>query len=278
MTRQCTSIAAIVAAVFGPLAAAPTTGAAGADTAVSERDPSGDPRLLVINYRPDAVLSLTGFVGYHIHIAFATGEKFVSLAAGDSSVLDIAAAGNHLLLKAKLPTAGTNLTILTTKRVYFLDFRSLSRAPKPGEAVYSVAYQYPDTVQAMELASKSEPATTDALRVRGAAGNQNYWYCGSPALRPIAASDDGMQLRLRFEPRAELPAIYAISDDGAEMLVNMDVEEDTIVVHRIAPRYVLRRGGLVGCIVSRGITDRGRRATSGTIDEQVVRETKEAQP
>jgi type IV secretion system protein VirB9 len=275
LARQIIAIAVSVAGACW-LAGHPT--AAYAEAQAADQEAGGDARLRSVEYRPDLVLPLTGFVGYHIHIAFALGEKFVNLAAGDSAVLEIGAEANHLLLKAKLPTAGTNLTILTTRHVYFIDYRAFARAPKPNEATYSVEYRYADPAPLPGAVVAPTPAAPDPLQSRPAGRNQDYWFCGSPALRPIAASDDGIQLQLQFAAHAELPAIYARGADGAESLVNMDVENDTIVVHRLAPRFVLRRGRLAGCIVNRREESHARRAASGTVSEQVKRETTEVPP
>jgi type IV secretion system protein VirB9 len=259
----------------------------------------GDARLRVVDYHPDRVLPLTAFVGYHVHLAFAADERFVSLGAGDTASLDVGAEGNHLLLKPKLPTAGTNLTILTNRRVYFIDYRAFARAPRPEEAVYSVEFRYPPAsaaaaAGALDAGSESDGLVGSAMRAGGLAAdtsgvdaalaaptpalNDNYWYCGSAALRPTAAVDDGVQLRLRFTARTELPAIYVKTADGAESLVNTHVENDTLVVHRLAPRLVLRRGQLVGCIVDRSERTQIRRAASGTINENVRRETRVIAP
>jgi type IV secretion system protein VirB9 len=236
-------------------------------------DDSPDARLRVVDFRPNLVLPLTGFVGYHVHFQFAPDERFVSLGAGDTASLDIGAEANHLLLKPKQPTAGTNLTILTNRRVYFIDFRALARPPLPAEAVYSVSFRYPESDRA-----PAAGAAATALAVAPVAVNRNYWFCGSPTLRPATAVDDGVQIRLTFPPRAELPAIYARAPDGAETLVNTHVENDTIVVHRLAERLILRRGGLVGCVVNRGIDTLARRATSGTVRDTVERTTRESAP
>jgi len=236
-------------------------------------DPVSDPRLHVVDYRPTLVLPLTAFVGYHVHFEFAPGEYFVSLGAGDTSSVDVGAEANHLLLKPRQPNGGTNLTILTNRRVYFVDYRALGRSPHAEEAVYSIAFRYPDAEQPATVTAK-EPLSADALL--GAPRrelNRDYWYCGSPSLRPIAAVDDGLQLRLTFAPRAELPAVFAAEPDGEEALVNTHVEDDSIVVHRLAERVLLRRGREVGCVVDRSARNHGLRAASGTIDEHVDRVT-----
>jgi len=275
VTRRAPLIAGIA-----PLLVAVASFPIGCGSSVRAADPvsaaatTGDARLRIVDYRPDLVLPLTGFVGYHIHLAFEADEKFINLAAGDGAALDVGAESNHLLLKAKLPTSGTNLTILTTRRVYFIDYRALARAPRPDEAVYSIEFRYPPAPAVADRPPAGAAAgVAEALLQPAASRNHNYWYCGSPALRPIAASDDGIQLRLRFAAQAELPAIYASTGDGAESLVNNDVEDDTVVIHRLAPRFVLRRGRLVGCVVNRADGIPGRRASSGTVQDDVRRET-----
>ena len=60
--------------------------------------------------------------------------------------------------------------------------------------------------------------------------NFDYWYCGFPALKPIAASDDGVHTRLRFGAHAELPAIFVRNDDGSESLLNFNLEAGDVVV------------------------------------------------
>jgi type IV secretion system protein VirB9 len=239
--------------------------------AVALADPVSDPRLRVVDYRPTLVLPLTAFVGYHVHFEFAPGEYFVNLGAGDTSSLDVGAEGNHLLIKPKQPNGGTNLTILTNRRAYFVDYRALGRPPRADEAVYSIAFRYSDTAQPAAIASKDSSSAEALLGGPRRELNKDYWYCGSPSLRPISAVDDGLQLRLTFAPHAELPAVFAAEPDGEEAVVNTHVEDDSIVVHRLAERILLRRGREVGCVVDRSARQRERRAASGTIDEGIDR-------
>lgn len=234
-----------------------------------------DPRLRVVDYQPTLVLPLTAFVGYHVHFEFAPGEYFVNLGAGDTSSLDVGAEGNHLLLKPKQPNGGTNLTILTNRRAYFIDYRAVGRAPRLDEAVYSIVFRYPDSEPALTAPAKASAAADAKLGGARPTLNTNYWYCGSAALRPIAAADDGLQLRLNFAPHAALPTIYVAEPDGEEVLVNTHVEDDSVVVHRLAGRLVLRRGREVGCVVDRSAGIQERRAATGTVDRGVDRAVRE---
>jgi type IV secretion system protein VirB9 len=234
-----------------------------------------DRRLREIEYRPAVVLPLTLFVGYHVHIEFGPDEHFVNLAAADTSSLDVGAEGNHLLLKPKQAVGGTNLTILTNRRAYFFDYRAVSRPPRPDEAVYSIVFRYANSERSLGDPQHEASAIGASPARSRAPTNENYWYCGSASLRPIAASDDGLQLRLAFPPHAALPAVFIQESDGQEVLVNTNVEDDVVFVHRIAERLVLRRGREVGCVVNRAPEASVRRADTGTVDRGVDRATRE---
>lgn len=235
-----------------------------------------EPRLRTIDYHADSVIGLTAFVGYHIHLEFAPDERFVTLAAGDTAAIDVGAEGNHLMLKPKQATVGTNLTLITNRRAYFIDYRALARTPRADEAIYSVTFRYPGESATNSVAPDTRSLAAD-VKALPAPVNTDYWYCGDPALRPSAADDDGIQVRLRFAARTELPAIYAAAADGSESLVNSHVEDDTVVVHRVAERLVLRRGRLVGCVLNRATPIAARRAASGTLRDSVERRTREVE-
>ena len=101
--------------------------------------------------------------------------------------------------------------------------------------------------------------------------NIDYWYCGKPTLRPVAASDDGVHTRLRFAANSDLPAIFVRNEDGSESLLNFSMDAGDLIVHRVAKRFILRRGKLTGCIVNQGFIGGGNRLESGTVAPNVER-------
>jgi type IV secretion system protein VirB9 len=105
--------------------------------------------------------------------------------------------------------------------------------------------------------------------------NAAYWYCGSPQLQPVTASDDGVQTRLTFSGRGEWPAIFVRNEDDSESLVNFHAEGTTAVVHRVARTFVLRRGALVGCVENRGYAGSGAWVASGANDSTATRELRQ---
>lgn len=240
-----------------------------------------DTRIRLAPYSPDQVYRLYGYVGYEIDLTFAPGEKFVGLGAGDIEGISFVAEGNHLFLKPKAPVVDTNLTIVTSRREYEIEYTASSRRPSPdGEDVmYAVRFTYPPesskTVRNAEAALVGRDLkTASTTRPR----NEDYWYCGSPAIKPVAAWDDGVLTHLTFGGKAELPAIFVRNEDGSESLLNFSMQKGDVVIQRVVRRFILRRGRLTGCVVNRGFTGSGERLPTHTISPDVERKTVGAGP
>jgi type IV secretion system protein VirB9 len=241
-----------------------------------------DPRVRVVAFNPDDVIKLHGYIGYQIHLQWAEGEEFVELGAGDVGGLDVGAERNHLFIKPKQEKVGTNLTVLTNRRTYHFDY-SVSKAPRDALAtrdmVYSIRFTYPQD-EARRAAAEAERRRTEARMAQSAPSprNDDYWYCGAASLRPTSAFDDGVHTHLRFANRAEFPAIFVRNDDNTESLLNFDVENDEVVIHRLARRFVLRRGQLVGCVENRTFDTRAELARNTTTVPGVQRDVRGGQP
>ena len=223
-----------------------------------------DERVRHVAYEPGIVLPLTLFVGYHVHFEFAADERFVNLGAGASALVEAAAERNHLFLKPRTPTNGTNLTILTDRRVYYVDYRAFARPPKATELVYAVVFDYP-------LPPAPPPAQPAVIPARRNVVNTDYVYAGPKDLRPARAEDDGLMTRLTFGRATELPAVYVENGDGSLSLANSHIEGATVYVHRVAGRLSLRRGGLAGCLVNRSAERAVVAPPTGTIDPSTDR-------
>jgi type IV secretion system protein VirB9 len=234
---------------------------------------SVDARIRSATYNGDEVYKLRGFVGYQIDLEFEIGESFTGLGAGDLEGLSFVGQDNHLFLKPKADKVATNLTVLTSRREYQFDYTASSQRPAAGDqgVIYALRFTYaPAPSQFATEAAKrldSQLDTASAKRPR----NIDYWYCGQPALRPVAASDDGVHTRLRFAANADLPAIFARNEDDSESLLNFSMDAGDVIVHRVAKRFILRRGKLAGCVVNQGFAGGGTRLDSGTVAPDVER-------
>jgi type IV secretion system protein VirB9 len=233
-----------------------------------------DSRVRVAAYNGDEVYKLRGFVGYQIDLEFEAGETFTGLGAGDLEGLSFVGQDNHLFLKPKAARVATNLTVLTSRRHYQFDYTALSQRPAADDpsVIYALRFTYPPlpTQSAADAAAKRLDSQLESASTKRPK-NIDYWYCGRPALRPVAASDDGVHTRLRFAANADLPAIFIRNDDGSESLLNFSMDAGDVIVHRVARRFILRRGKLTGCIVNQGFIGGGTRLESGTVTPEVER-------
>jgi type IV secretion system protein VirB9 len=241
-----------------------------------------DARVREIEYRENQVVQIAGYVGYHIHLQLAPDETFVALGAGDAAAVDIAAEGPHVMLKPKAARVATNLTLVSSRRVYHFEYRTYEAQPSPSTAIFALRFRYPQAPSEVTPAATTLPFSSTqpvpAAEAPVAAPvplvNSDYWYCGSPWLQPTEATDDGVQTRLTFSARGEWPAIFVRNADGTESLVNFHADGTSAVIHRVAKTFVLRRGQLVGCVENRGYAGSGNYRPSGTTDPGVVREVK----
>jgi len=233
-----------------------------------------DSRMRVAAYNGDEVYKLRGFVGYQIDFEFEPGETFTGLGAGDLEGLSFVGQDNHLFLKPKAANVATNLTVLTSRRHYQFDYTASSKRPAADGrgVIYALRFTYPPPP--MQSAAEADAKRLD-LQLESASTrrpqNIDYWYCGQATLRPVAASDDGVHTRLRFAANSELPAIFVRNEDGSESLLNFSMEAGDVIVHRVAKRFILRRGKLTGCVVNQGFIGGGTRLDSGTVAPDVER-------
>jgi type IV secretion system protein VirB9 len=240
-----------------------------------------DSRVRVAAYDGDEVYDLRGFVGYQIDLEFEAGETFTGLGAGDLEGLSFVGQDNHLFLKPKAEKVATNLTVLTSRRHYQFDYIAHSQRPEaddPG-VIYALRFTYPPppAQSAADAAAKRLDSQLDRASARRPQ-NIDYWYCGKPTLKPVAASDDGVHTRLRFAANADLPAVFVRNDDGSESLLNFSMDAGDVIVHRVAKRFILRRGKLTGCVVNQGFVGSGTRLDSGTVTPDVERRVQGGTP
>jgi type IV secretion system protein VirB9 len=137
------------------------------------------------------------------------------------------------------PSLATNLVIMTDRRVYHVELKSVA-----GPAMAAVSWRYPaDLILQNQLPPQAQapsppPFTPEALNLR-------YRISGAkPDWRPLAAIDDGQQVFIEMPERIhtmEAPPLFVIGDQGAE-LVNYRVQGNYYVVDRLFAKAELRLG------------------------------------
>lgn len=250
-----------------------------------------DARVRVVDYNPANVVRLTTFYGVSTHVQFGQGEVIKDIATGDDQAWALVPrSGNHLFIKPRATNADTNLTVITNKRVYQFalivreEDRKNAHAWRDPNLIFSLSFRYPDEERAREEAlakARNEEAIRRDVQDRldtakTEVRNYDYWLAGALEVSPTEVHDNGRFTRLVFGNNRDMPAVYAVDSKGEESLVNTNVEGNTIVVHRVYRKLILRKGNYVACLVNKSFDfDNGRDNTTGTVAPDVQRILKE---
>src|SRR5580693_10120475 len=128
---------------------------------------SVDSRIRVAAYNSAEVYKLRGFVGYQIDLEFEPGESFVGLGAGDMEGLSYFGQDNHLFLKPKAAKVATNLTVLTNRRRYQIDYTAVALSPVGDEdVIFALRFVYPPAPNGDRAARRIDAALEDAAAKR----------------------------------------------------------------------------------------------------------------
>ena len=251
--------------------------------------PPGGPqdyRIRTVDYSEGQVYRITGFFGFHALLMFGPDER-IEKVGGFEKGWSVDNLGNKLLVHPKIDDADSNLTVVTTRRVYFFDLsvkpfpkKYISQADDP-EQTYALKFRYPEDEAAAALA-RAEAAAVE-LKLHQATNkisekpkHWNYTYMGADAIRPYQVWDDGTFTYFKFYAQQDLPSFFVINDDGSESVVNKGMEEggDTMVVQRVGKQFVLRMGSSVVCIYNENpsiFTPSTGTETSSTEVQRVIR-------
>lgn len=242
-----------------------------------------DARVKRVVYDVHDVVRIVGHYGYSTHIQFGKDETIKSVALGDSLAWAVAPVDNHLFVKPREAHAMTNMTVLTDKRVYNFFLTAEDKAkPKSGGMYFQVAFAYPAEAAraaAAKAKAEAEKMRTAAMRellddTQHPPANWNYVGCGSRSVMPNRVWDDRTYTYMKFSNNRAMPAVFVVDGadgDEGEALVNTHVEGDVIVIHCTAPKFVLRRGQSVACVINRAYDPNGVSNETGTTSRNVKR-------
>ena len=228
-------------ALFAALAVLAASPAA----AVAPHPGAGDPRIFEVLYDPQEVVELHGVLGYQLALEFDPAERIENVAIGDALGWQVTPnrKANLLFLKPMAQRPDTNMTVVTNFRRY--NFQLSVRAKARAETIpYSVRFTYPQAAVAVVVPPPPPAPPVDR--------NHAYSYQGSAKALPVRMFDDGQATYFAFGSEEDLPAIFAVDPDGGETVVNSHMQAGYIVVDRLAPGFVLRRGAEVTKVFNDG--------------------------
>lgn len=231
-----------------------------------------DRRIRYVTYDRDEVVAIDAVVGVVTHIVLEPGETYVTHAFGDGKAWDFAVKSNHCFLKAVATNADSNLTLVTDRRSYHFALKLLT-APTAA-ATFEIVFRYPDTEAHRRREDARQRAVEDGFARRGEAANLAYSMSGDLDLAPVNAWDDREFTYFKFPGQRDLPAIYMVDADGNESIVNRHSTgpaNEIVVLHKVAPRWVLRLGTRALAVWNDAYDAQGRRNVTRTASPDVNR-------
>ena len=239
---------------------------------------TSDARIAVVDYHPNEVVSLTARRGFVTQIAFEGTESITEAAVGDSANWIIVAkpGGSHVFVKPKSLANHSNLIVVTNARSYSFDLNILPdiNRTKGNVPEYMIRFKY-----AQDPKDHTASKTTIDSKAKTTLATLNRQYSmqvgkDSDSITPTAAYDDGHFTYIRIPPNREIPAIFERGDDDTETLVNLHVQGDLIVIHRVSKRLVLRLGREVVGLWNDAWTPEGDGLASAMTDGGPMRKLK----
>jgi type IV secretion system protein VirB9 len=194
----------------------------------------GDPHLQTIDYSAGQIVQLRGSPGFQLMVELSPDEQVQSVALGDSAAWQVSVnkEADRLFLKPIQANAVTNMTVVTSVRVYAFDL--FATATPTGDMPYTVQFRYP----------APSPAVADSQYVDVSAAARRlsqYKVWGDRLLRPQSVTDDGQHTYVVWAKGSPIPAVYAPDRVGNEVLLNgMMATDDVYVVDGAPQRLVFR--------------------------------------
>ncbi|TNM65309.1 TrbG/VirB9 family P-type conjugative transfer protein [Aliirhizobium smilacinae] len=207
-----------------------------------------DQRVTSVVYQANNVVKLSATYGISTMIVFDDDETFETISLGDTESWQVAPTerGNILFVKPIARDVATNMSVVTTKRIYFLELTD--HAPKDEKQIFGVRFVYPDKAINFGLKQEAErrAAFPNLFGIDKAKVNSSYSSSGDPDLRPSMMFDDGKKTFLRFE--GKVPAIFAVTSGDKETLRNFRKEGAYVVLDGVERQYTLRDGDRWVCV------------------------------
>lgn len=177
-----------------------------------------------VDYDPNAVVDVPASSGFATVIELGAGETIDTVVVGDSANWQVSSArSDQLVVKPGAAATQTNMIVSTDRRRYVFTL-----SPNAGGApVYVVQFN---------VADKSGKAAKDA-KAAGA-----FRYGGSRALFPIDMRISGNSTTIRWPPKVDIPAVFAVRDDGSEVLTNGRIVGDAYVIDGTAKKFAFKLG------------------------------------
>lgn len=243
-----------------------------------------------IPYDMNQVTMIKAKRGFATHIDLEADEHIVKDGVGggdtDNWITSAKVGSNFILLKPKKNAHDSNLVVKTDKRSYAFDLHVL-KDHSSDKGTWRIAYTYPKPNTEVAPLTPAQIEAINKAKVKQlqaapqAVRNTQYSMqvmTNSDEIAPTAAWDDGNFTYLKIPNHREIPAVFRVTTDGDESMVNTHMEgdsKDTIVIHGMAKHYVLRLSKQVVGVWNDAYDIEGVSPKNGTVTLGVSRQVAE---
>ncbi len=106
-----------------------------------------DSRIRILPYDESDIYTIPTKYGFQTHIVFGADEQIETISMGDRSLWQMIPSANRLFIRPMIDDVTTNMTVITNKRSYQFDIKSVGEDDKNTSIVYVAKFVYPDQVQ-----------------------------------------------------------------------------------------------------------------------------------
>lgn len=177
-----------------------------------------------VDYDPNAVVDVPVSPGFATVIELGTGETIDTVVVGDSGNWQVTSArSDQLVVKPGAAATRTNMVVSTDLRRYVFTLNPTGG----GMPAYVVHFNFAD----------SHLKAGKAARPAGA-----FRYSGSRSLFPVDMRVSGNSTTIRWPAKVDIPAVFAVRDDGSEVLTNGRMVGDAYVVDGTSQKFAFKLG------------------------------------
>ena len=239
-----------------------------------------DSRVKTFVYNENEVYPIYTQYGYQTGIEFSKSEEIQTISLGDRVGWQVIPSGRRIFIQTLQDDSQTNLTVVTDRRTYQFDLKSIGNASgNEGRLVYIARFYYPedgwvsgDTASpaapmssniqpaAFPVAPMAQPAPSSPLNqpvsvpVDANAKNYNYTFSGSDVAAPIKIFDDGNSTYFQFKDNRNSPSIRVIGAANNEIPVNVTRQGEYWVAPVVAAKFSVRNNGQMVCVFNEQVS------------------------
>lgn len=204
-----------------------------------------DRRIQTVTYNANDVVNVRVKQGTVSVVQVSKNETIQDVGLGDPLAWKVSVRDNSVFFRPiSADNPNTNVTIVTNKNTYPLYLMSVLNNP-----TYILRFDYPKPPS--NRTEKHYPCT------EGGIINGHYQLQGSKSIYPYQIWDNGEFTCMRWNGRQEMPVVYREDADGNENLVNTHMDKNTMVLHEVADKFVLRLGDQVVNVRTSSVVNRG---------------------